>query len=201
MAFVARRISCPPGVDTWPMKLIYRADEVAKFRELAAYADAAKQAADAVLERAHRTAAELEARGARDEALRRRRADAALLARAGVLEAAYRASREALLARLEAVLDAALEAALRRIALRVPDEQRIAVVVDELRRQLHAEPGGRLHMSADDEATCRAAGLAFPWPVQVDETLAAGTCRLSSGGGEWVLAFGALVESLTNVAR
>ncbi|WP_018438976.1 HrpE/YscL family type III secretion apparatus protein [Trinickia symbiotica] len=201
MTFVARRISRPPGVDAWPVQLIYRASEVAQLHELAAYVEAARLTADAVVERAHCTAAEHEARILRDEARHRRDSDAAFLRRAVALEAAYRSCREALLARLEPVLDAALEAALQRIAVRMPADQRVAIVVDELRKQIDPGPAAQLHLSAGDEAATRAMGLAFPWPIEVDEALAAGACRLSSGEGEWLLSFDALIESISNAAR
>jgi flagellar biosynthesis/type III secretory pathway protein FliH len=195
MSFVSRRIARPPGSDPWPDKPVYRADEIGQLRELADYVDAARRTADAVVERAHRAAAALEERFAQEQALRVRRADAALLSRAIALEAAYRARRDALFARLEGVLDAALETALRRIAAEIPAVRRIVIVAEELRRQIEPGPQAQLYLSVADEAACRAVDLVLPWPFRVDETLSPGTCRLSSEEGEWVLAFDAFIET------
>jgi flagellar biosynthesis/type III secretory pathway protein FliH len=195
MSFVSRRIARPPGIDAWPDRPIYRADEIGQLHELADYMNAARRTADAVVERAHRAAAALEERFAHEQALRQRHADAALLRRAVALEAAYRAGRDALLARLEGVLDGALETALRRIAAEIPAVRRIGIVADELRRQIEPGPQAHLHLSVADEAVCRAEGVELPWALRVDETLAPGTCRLSSEAGEWVLAFDAFIET------
>jgi flagellar biosynthesis/type III secretory pathway protein FliH len=195
MNFVSRRIVRPPGIDTWPDRPVYRADEIGQLRELADYVDAARRTADAAVERAHQAADALDVRFAHEQALRRRHADAALLRRAVALEAAYRATRDAMLARLEDVLDGALETSLRRIAAEIPAVRRIEIVAQELRRQIEPGPQARLHLSVADEAACRAAGVELPWALAVDETLLPGTCRLISEAGEWVLAFDAFIET------
>jgi HrpE/YscL/FliH and V-type ATPase subunit E len=197
MSFVSRRIARPPGIDAWPDRPIYRADEIAQLRELADYVDAARRTADAVVERAHRAAGALDERFANERALRQRHADAALLRRAVALEAAYRTGRDALLVRLEGVLDGALETALRRIGAEIPAGRRIGIVAEELRRQVEPGPQAHLHLSVADEAACRAEGVELPWALQVDETLAPGICRLSSEAGEWILAFDAFIETCT----
>ncbi|HTI19180.1 MAG TPA: hypothetical protein VL598_16135 [Trinickia sp.] len=194
MSFVARRIARPPEHEPWPVKLVYRAGDLEPLRELAAYAQAARQTADGIVESAHRRAEELEARSAHEAAHRLSHADAALLKRAISLEAAYRARCDALVARLEVVLDTALENALRGIAVRVPAAQRVGIVAEALRRQLQPGPAARLHLAAGDAHACRAAALTLPWPVEVDENLSTGTCRLSLQDAEWVLAFDALIE-------
>ncbi len=194
MSFVSRRIARPPGIDAWPDRPVYRADEIGQLRELADYVEAARRTADAAVERALRAAAALEERFAHEQALRQRHADEALLSRAVALEAAYRAGRAALLARLEGVLDGALATALRRIAAEIPAARRVGIVADELRRQIEPGPQAHLHLSATDEAACRAESVKLPWALRVDETLPPGTCRLSSEAGEWVLAFDAFVE-------
>jgi flagellar biosynthesis/type III secretory pathway protein FliH len=195
MSFVSRRIARPPGIDAWPDRAIYHADEIGQLHELADYVDAARRTADAAVECAQRAAAALEERVAHEQALRQRHADEALLRRAIALEAVYRAGRTALLARLEGVLDGALETALRRIGAEMPTARRIGVIADELRRQIEPGPLARLHVSVADEAACRAESVELPWALRVDETLPPGTCRLSSDAGEWVLAFDAFIET------
>jgi flagellar biosynthesis/type III secretory pathway protein FliH len=200
MSFVSRRIGRPFGEEGMPVKLVYRAEEIGHLRELAAYANAARRTADAVVEEARRAGAELEERFAREEAVRRCQADAALLSRAVALEAAYRARREALIERLEGGLDAALEGALRRIAVEIPAAQRIGIVADELRRRIEPGQAAQLYLSVADEALCRAANVPLPWPLSIDETLAPGTCRLSAEDGEWVLDFDTFVKRFASAA-
>jgi HrpE/YscL/FliH and V-type ATPase subunit E len=196
MSFVRRKIAGPSDQNAWPSRVVYRADELAQLREVAAYADAARRAADGVLEHARQAAREREARSARERDARHRRADAALLSRAVALEAAFRAQRDALRNRMERVLDAALQGALRRIASDIPAAERIRIVADELRRQVEPGPTAELHVAATDAAACRSAGLELPWPVQVDESLPPGICRLSVARVEWTLAFEMLIETL-----
>jgi hypothetical protein len=195
MSFVSRRIARPPGLDAWPDRPIYRADEIGQLCELVDYVDAARRTADVVARQAREAAAALEERCAHEQTLRHRDADAALLRRAIALEAAYRAGRDALLARLEGVLDGALEAALRRVGAEIPAVRRIGIVAEALRGQIEPGPQAHLHLSVADEAACRAEGIELPWALRVEETLPAGTCRLSSEAGEWILAFDAFIKT------
>jgi hypothetical protein len=197
MSFVRRRIAAAPEQDAWPSRVVYRAEELGQVQEVAAYADAARRAADGILEHARQAACALEARSARERDMRCRRADTALLSRAVALEAAFRAQRDALFDGMERVLDAALDGALRRIASPIPAAERIRIVADELRRQVEPGPAAELHLAASDAAACRSAGLGLPWPVQVDESLPRGTCRLSVARLEWTLAFEVLIETLS----
>jgi HrpE/YscL/FliH and V-type ATPase subunit E len=196
MSFIARRITPLSDCEALPAKLVYRGDEIEQLEDAAAQIENARQKAQNIIDAAQRMAMAHESRFAREHELRLRAADAALLARATALEKCSRHRCEALSGSIEAALDAALSAALKRIALTLPAAERVRIAHEELRRQIGSQPAARLLLCAADEAACAQAAMALPWPVEIDETLRPGECRLVSGDGEWVLAFDAFVESV-----
>ncbi|CAN7413837.1 hypothetical protein LJR230_002531 [Trinickia sp. LjRoot230] len=186
-----------PPADAQPStKLIYRADELGCLRDAAAYVQAARETANAVLQHARSEAAALDERVVGEYARRLRDADTALLKRAIALESAYRNGRETLVGRLETVLDAALDAALRRLAAALSPAERMRAVVAELERQVGIVPSGCLHLHAADEAALRSNGVALPWVVQVDGSLEPGACRLTVGEAEWTTSFDSILQCL-----
>lgn len=201
MTFIARRIAVSPAGQAWPVKIVYRRHEVDALRDVAAYAVAARRAADTLLNRAREEAQVRDTDSAHARAERERRADAALLKRAVALEARYRACRAALVSRLEEVLDATLSAALDRIALTVPPDERVRIVAAMLREQIEAPPSACLLIAPQDAAVCEKAGMALPWTWHADETVAPGSCRLVLDDGAWTLAFGSVMHALGAVGE
>ena len=196
MSFTARRISMDEGQHAFDGKLVWRREEVARLRD-----------AEAIVDRARRTAVSI-VKAARDTAkLRKRHSIAAWRARhaqmerefaerAIALDQAYRSTQASLTAQLEATLDRVLAAALAHVGARLPAGERLRIVCEQLREAAGPTPAARLLLCPADEAIYRRNDIGSPWPAEIDETLAPGCCRLVGDEGEWVLAFDALMASL-----
>ena len=196
MSFTARRISMDEGPHAFDGKLVRRREEVARLRD-----------AEAIVDRARRTAVSI-VKAARDTAkLRKRHSIAAWRARhaqmerefaerAIALDQAYRTTQASLTAQLEATLDRVLAAALAHVGARLPAGERLRIVCEQLREAAGPTPAARLLLCPADEAIYRRNDIGSPWPAEIDETLAPGCCRLVGDEGEWVLAFDALMASL-----
>ncbi|WP_181885531.1 HrpE/YscL family type III secretion apparatus protein [Trinickia dinghuensis] len=132
----------------------------------------------------------------REDAARLRDADAAFVTRAAALEEAYRLAQRSLTAQLEVTLDQVLAAALARVGAELPAAQRLRIVCEQLAETIGPVSGARLRIGTAGESSCSAAGIRCPWPIDVDDALAPGSCRLVTECGEWGLEFDALIASL-----
>lgn len=196
MSFTARRISMDEGLRAFDGKLVWRREEVARLRD-----------AEAIVDRARRTAVSI-VKAARDTAkVRRRHSIAAWRARhaqmerefadrAIALDKAYRLAQASLTAQLESTLDRVLAAALAHVGAQLPAAERLRIVCEQLHEAAGPTPAARLLLCPADEAIYRRDDIGSPWPAEIDETLAPGCCRLVGDQGEWVLAFDALMASL-----
>jgi hypothetical protein len=189
LSFTGARLSLSLDGESIPHKLVYRRDEVTRLRDAAAIVDRARRAAFAMVQNARETAHAIEVRAAAARRERERDAQVGLIAQARALEESYRLAQASLTAQWEATLDRVLAAALARVGATLPSQQRLQIVCEQLARAAGPAPGARLHLRAADAAICRGAGLRLPWATEIDETLAAGHCRLMSEHGCWLLDF------------
>lgn len=197
MSFVARRIVTPYANEPLIVKRVWGAEEIGRCEDIAAYLGVVRRRAHAIIDRARARARIERERAAACEASRRREADAALLARAAALDAAYERELTCLRARFEAALDDALAAALRSVVVSLPGEQRVRIVADALRAQVGDCRAATLFLSAADVAACAASAHVCPWPVETDATLRPGECRLRTGEADWVLSIDAFIDTMS----
>lgn len=196
----ARRISIGDALDAMPSNLVLRGDDAANARNVAALVERARRIASSIVKNARKTARAGELRSAAARRVRETQAEQAFAARALALDEAYRLAQASLMARMEEALDQVLAAALRRIGAQLPAEQRLRIVCEELAKAAGDTPAARLQLCHVDESIYRRAGIRAPWPIDVDDALAPGQCRLVANDGEWVLGFDALIVSLAPVA-
>lgn len=205
MSFTGARLSLALDGESIPYALVYRRDEVVRLRDAAAIVDRARRAAFAIVQNARETARTIEARAATARRERERDAQVALVAQARALEQSYRLAQASLTAQWEERLDRVLAAALAHVGATLPPQQRLQIVCEQLAREAGPAPGACLHLCAADAAICRGAGLRLPWATEIDDTLAAGQCRLMSEHGHWLLDFdtflGALVAAAGGASR
>lgn len=195
MSFISRRIAAPPGCPVPLARTVLRREDRDAFGDATDYAQAVRSAADTLVAQVRDKAASLDEQTSREYAKRLRTADAALVERAVELEAAYRASRDALTARLETTLDAALEAALTSLAATLPPAERMRICAHALSRCAGAGSAGCLYVSpADATALGAAAGTALPWRLLPDAAIAPGACRLSVEDGAWEIKWESIVQ-------
>jgi flagellar biosynthesis/type III secretory pathway protein FliH len=196
MSFVSRRIAIPPECPVPITRTVLRRADRDALGEAIDYAKVVRREADALIERARDEAAALHGQTSLECGRRRRSADAALLERAIELEAAYRACRDALAARLETTLDAALAVAIRRLAATLPPAQRIQICAQALRECAGTEATGCLFVNPDDAMALGddAASIGLPWAVQADASLPRGHCRLEVGNGAWEIEWESIIE-------
>ncbi len=197
MSFVSRHIAAPPGCPVPITRAVLRRADRDELGDATDYARAARREADALVARARDQAASLVEQTSLDCAKRLSDADAALLARAIELEAAYRACRDTLTERLETTLDAALDAAITGLAATLPLAQRMRVCAQALRECAGTGAAGCLFLSSGDIAALEGtSGIALPWPVKPDASLTPGHCRLEVEGGAWEIKWESIVERL-----
>lgn len=199
MSFTARRISVEDGQDAMPSPLVYRRKDVGQLRDAATLVERARYRASSIVKMARKTAKMEVVRSAAVRRARERDADRAFISRVAALEEAYRLAQISLTAQLEATLDQVLAAALTRIGVELPAEERLRVVCDQLAKVAGPVGAARLRMCSADASHYRSANLRAEWPLQIDDALTAGDCRLTTDHGEWALAFDAIIESLSAV--
>jgi hypothetical protein len=200
LSFTGARLSLSLDGESIPHSLVYRRDEVARLRDAAAIVDRARRAAFAIVQNAHETAHAIEARAATACRGRERDAQIALVAQARALEESYRLAQVSLTVQWEERLDRVLAAALAQLGATVPPQQRLQIVCEQLAREAGSAPGACLHLRAADAAVCRGAGLRLPWATEIDDTLAAGHCRLMSEHAYWLLDFDTFWAALVAAA-
>ncbi len=199
MSFTARRISIEHGEDAMRGDLVYRREDVAQLRDIATLIDRARGAASSIVKDARRKAKRHAVRSAAVRRARERDADRAFIARAIALEEAYRLAQISLTGQLEATLDCVLAAALARIGIELPAEQRLRVLCEQLVKVAGPMAAARLRMGPADASLYRAADIRVEWPLQIDDALMPGDCRLTTDHGEWTLEFDALIASLAPI--
>lgn len=200
MSFTARRISIEQGENAMLGDLVYRREDVAQLRDIATVVDRARRAAASIVKDARKTAKMRAVRSAAVRRARERDADRAFIARAMALEEAYRLAQLSLTSQLEATLDGVLAAALTRIGIELPAEQRLRVLCEQLAKAAGPMAAARLRMGPKDASVYRAADIRGQWPLQIDDALMPGDCRLTTDHGEWTLEFDALIASLAPIA-
>jgi len=177
------------------MRTVLRRAERDALGDATDYARAARREADALIARARDHAAALNAQTSLECEERLRDADAALLERAIELEAAYSACRDAWIARLEATLDGALDVAITSLAAALSPAQRMQICSQALRGCVSSASAGSLFVSPGDAAALDGvSGIALPWPVHADASLAPGDCRLEVEGGAWEIKWESIIE-------
>jgi flagellar biosynthesis/type III secretory pathway protein FliH len=200
LSFTATRLSLTFDGEPTPHKLVYRREEVQRLRDVDAIVDRARRVAFGLVQNARKAASTIEVRAATARRERERAAQIALIGQARALEEAYRLAQASFTAQLEATLDRVLAATLTHIGATLPAPQRLQIVCDQLAREVGTAPALQLHLSRVDETIYRAGGLRTPWAVKIDDTLAAGQCRLTSEQGQWELAFDTFMAALTAAA-
>jgi flagellar biosynthesis/type III secretory pathway protein FliH len=201
MSFTARRVFVGGELTDAEDFPVYRARDVARWREIEAAMSRARHVAAAIVKDSRRVE---KVRGARTAARRRAReldADRAFVERAAALEAAYRLAQHALIREFEATLDQVLADALTQIGAELPAAQRLRIVCERLAEAAGPVPAARLCLCAADESIYRAVGIRSPWPVQIDETLPLGECRLTTEHGYWSVTFDSLFAALSAALR
>ncbi|HEX7682920.1 MAG TPA: HrpE/YscL family type III secretion apparatus protein [Trinickia sp.] len=205
MKFTARRISLSYGEEASPHQLVYSGEEVARLRDVAAVVDRARRAAFAIVGQARENARRLDERATRARQVREREVELALVARARALEELYQIAQSTLTAQLETTLDEVLAAALARAGAEVPAPRRLSIVCEQLRRVAGSGPAARLRLCEADVPyyldACNGSPPAFPWPAEIDDSLAPGHCKLITALGEWTLDFDSLMACLAAAAR
>jgi flagellar biosynthesis/type III secretory pathway protein FliH len=199
MTFTARRILIGEGEDAMRGGLVYRREDVAQMCDVASLINRARRAASSIVKDARKTAKMHAVRSAAMRRARKREADRAFIARATALEEAYRLTQISLTSQMEATLDCVLAAALTRIGIELPAEQRLRVVCEELAKVAGPVEAARLRLCQADASVYRSADIGFEWPLQIDDGLMPGDCRLVTDRGEWSLEFDALLASLAPI--
>jgi hypothetical protein len=196
MSFTARRFFVGAEQTVADDDAVYRAQDVAKWRDLESIMSRARRMASSIVKESRRIE---NVRGARSAARRRaidREADRSFVERAAALEEAYRLAQRALIGEFEAMLDQVLAGTLTQIGAELPAAQRLRIVCERLNEAVGPMPAARLCLCAADESIYRSVGIRCPWPVQIDETLQPGECRLTTEHGHWAIAFEAFFASL-----
>lgn len=196
MSFTARRISMNDGPNSNAGTRVFRREQVAQGRDAAAIVERARGSAFSIVRQARVTAKRLRMRATAARHARQAQAEREFVARAAVLEAAYRQAQRSLTAQLEQTLDRALAAALAHAGAAIPAAQRLRIVCEQLSKAAGLAPGALLYLCPADAAIFRSADIGAPWPTQIDTSLEPGRCRLAVEHGEWVLDFDALMASL-----
>lgn len=197
MSFTARRVFVGRELTHAEDFPIYRAPDVARWHEIEAAMSRARRMASTIVKDSRRIEKVRAARAAARRRARELDADRSFVERAAALEEAYRLAQRALIGAFEATLDQVLAGALTQIGIELPAAQRLRIVCERLNEAAGPIPAARLSLCAADESIYRAAGLRSPWPVQIDETLQLGECRLATEHGYWAIAFDSLFASLS----
>ncbi|MGG1944056.1 HrpE/YscL family type III secretion apparatus protein [Trinickia sp. NRRL B-1857] len=197
MSFTARRILVGGEQIDRADFPVHRAKDIARWRDIEAVISRARRTAFSIVKDSRRIEKVRTARSAARRLALERDADRSFVERAAALEDAYRLARRALIDDFEATLDQVLAGALTRIGAELPAAQRLRIVCDRLNEAAGPMPAASLCLCAADESIYRAVGGRYPWPVQIDDTLQPGQCRLATEHGHWEIAFDALFASLS----
>lgn len=186
MSFIARRYALPEHAEAILPGTVLKPAEL----ELLV-------GAGAILERARRKAAAIEAAALSDRetllAASLDEQERAFFCKARDLECHYQKLLIDLRSGLEPILDRIVVATLKRMGWEAPAEIRLRLLTAEI-AAAGPKSGARLQVSAPDAE--RLAGTGLPWPLEVLPDLPAGRCRLMADAGCWTADFSRVIEHL-----
>lgn len=122
--------------------------------------------------------------------------EARFIEQARVLEAAYQTWRLDWQEAMTARLDQALEMALQRVALNVDEEERLHCVTHVLAEAAGPVEGARLQLAPADYEKATQHATDWPWPLEQDDSLEPGQCRLKGMDGYWLAEFTDVIDRL-----